>query len=188
MTDSYVFVISVVCSLSVIAAFAGGLWYFRRLHRAIQNGHFTTTTFILFLDRPNGGMEFESWYGVAALWFGVVFAITPDAVENLRTTRDLAWVVPHYVLAIPWLISSACTLVGLVLFAFGNPLCAPLRWIGSFIATFIWAVMFARASIETGGALPTLIFYFIGMVWSPRVMMSSWGRCRRAWKHRGDAA
>lgn len=176
-----------MCALFVIGTFAGGLWYLKR-HRPTPNGHSITDTFILFLDRPKGGLEFEAWYGVAALWFAFVFTLTPDAVKNLRTTEDLVWVIPHHVLAIPWWISSICTLVGLLLFVFKNRWCAPLRWVGAFMATFIWAVMFSRALMETGGALPTLIFYFIGMVWSPRVMMSSWGRWRRAWDHRGTPA
>jgi hypothetical protein len=185
--EQRILLISMLSAFSIIMAFAGGVWYFRR-HRPILSRNSCIDKFILFLDRPNGGLEFETCYGVAALWYAVIFTLTPEAVLNLRTTKDLAFVMPHYVLAIPWWISSACTLVGLLLFKFRNHWCAPLRWIGAFVATFVWSVMFERGLIETGGALPTLVFYFIGMIWSPRLMMSSWGRWRGTWNRRGHSA
>jgi hypothetical protein len=134
-----------------------------------------------FLDRPNGGVEVEMIYGLSELWFAIIYTLSAQVVLNMTTTEGLYWEIPHYVLAVPWWLSSMATLSGLVLFYLGNRWCSPLRWLGALVSAWIWSVMFARGLVETGGALGTLSFYFFGAVWQIRIMMSAWSRWSMAW-------
>ena len=139
------------------------------------------TKILNFLDRPYGGIEVETIYGLSELWFAVIFTISSQAVLNMTTTEKLYGFIPHYIIAIPWWLSSIATLSGLILFYYGNRWCAPLRWLGAFVSSWIWSAMLARGAVESGGALGTLAFYFFGAVWQIRIMMSAWRRWRGSW-------
>jgi hypothetical protein len=134
-----------------------------------------------FLERPNGGVEVELIYGLSELWFAIIYTLSAQVVLNMTTTEDLYWSVPHYLLAIPWWISSAATLIGLMLYLKHNKWCAPLRWLGAFVSAWVWSVMLARGAVVSSGALGSLAFYFFGAIWQIRIMMSAWRRWGRAW-------
>lgn len=153
-----------------------GAWFVAsRKHTAMFD------TILKFLDRPNGGIEVEIIYGSVELWFAIIFSVTSQAVANMVTTEDLYWSIPHYVLAAPWWLSSVATLIGLLLYVRGNRWCAPLRWLGALLSSWIWSMMLARGAVASGGALGSLAFYFFGAVWQVRIMMSAWRRWGGAW-------
>jgi hypothetical protein len=171
VTDDTLIIDITLSGSGLLMLLAYGAWLAEK--RQISN---VLTKILQFLDRPNGGVEVETIYCLSELWFALIFTLSAQVVLNMSTTEGLYWAIPHYVIAIPWWLSSAATLIGLVLYLRGNKWCAPLRWFGAFVSAWIWSMMFARGAVETGGALGTLAFYFFGAVWQIRIMMSAWRR------------
>lgn len=131
-----------------------------------------------FLDRPNGGIEVELFIAVVELWFAVALTVTAQTMWNMTTLREFYWVVPHYVMALPWLISSAATIGGLMLYRWGNKWASPIRLIGAHVSFVVWFVMFFTGLFASNGALGTLSFYFFSMIWQIRIMVSAKRRVR----------
>jgi len=90
-----------------------------------------------FLDRPNGGVEVELFIAGVELWFAVALMSTAQTMWNMTTLREFYWIVPHYIIALPWLASSAITICGLLLYRWGNRWASPVRLIGAHISFII---------------------------------------------------
>jgi len=142
---------------------------------------FTIDELNKFLDRPNGGVEVEILYAISEIWFGITILLTPVTLLNMISLRELYWLVPHYIMCIPWLFAGTLTISGLLLYRKGYTVCAPMRLLGSYISTGLWFLMLGEGVFEAGAALGSLAFYFFGCVWQVRIMISAKRRLRAGW-------
>jgi hypothetical protein len=113
---------------------------------------------LLFLARPLGGVELESFICLIEFCYGMALLLTAGSAESTPALYKLIWYIPHYLLAAPWLGSVALTVTGLMLFSRGEPWCAPLRFSAAILSMFIWSWMAIKTLSVSGLELDVCLF------------------------------
>jgi hypothetical protein len=136
---------------------------------------------LLFLARPFGGLELETFLAVfCELSWACALIFFTKATWYSPSLRFLYGVVPGYLLAAPWLLASCMSIFGIILYFLNNPRCALFRWWGAFISMWLWFWVFTTSAFTTQAETPHLGFYLGASIASFRIMLGAWRR--GAWR------
>jgi hypothetical protein len=128
-----------------------------------------------FMSRPYGGFELEIAIMFISFSCAVPLLFDPMVITSSQTLLVFWGIVPGQIIAIPWLMSSFFTLLGLVLFYIGNPIAEPLRFVGSIINCFIWSWVFWFTYITRGSFLLYSVSFWLATA-CIRTAVGSWHR------------
>jgi hypothetical protein len=135
----------------------------------------------LFLARPLGGVELESFICLEEFCCGAVLLASASSAESTPALYKLIWYIPHYILAVPWLMSVALTVTGLALFERGDRRCAPLRFAAAILSAFIWSWMTIK-TLSVAGLQFEVFLFAAPVLASIRIAAGAW---QREWPSHG---
>lgn len=109
---------------------------------------------------------------------GTLLFITPQGVWLSQLTLDIAYAGYGNYVAYPPLLTAAIKISGLVLNVRGYVLSQPVRFLGAFLAWFLWAWFCIKFFLLTGHQTPTLGLAqaialscaIVGVLFSTRIM------------------
>lgn len=130
-----------------------------------------------FLTRPYGGMEVEMLIGITEISQAMILFFVPAALWQTRAFQDLAyWGISPIVVAIPWLVAGTCSWVGIIFAFFHYRICAPLRWVGSFLSTLGWGWVAVKTGFVVDWSIVYVVICFLFSFWSIRISGAAFSR------------
>lgn len=130
-----------------------------------------------FFQRPWGGMEVEMIIATAEIGQAFLLIFLPESLWQTRAFQDFVyWGVNTWIVAVPWMVAGVSSWVGIVLALMHNKICAPLRWIGSFLSTLLWSWVAIKTGIVVDWSIVYVLICFLFSFWSIRISAAAMSR------------